>query len=261
MGDDGGVIGFAGHFYGFDSFADRAGLIELDEDRVADAFGDAAGENLGVGDENIVAYQLDFFAEVAGDDFPAVPIVFGEAVFDGDDGIFGGPGFPEFHHLCRGAGGFIRFFEDVFFGGAVVEFAGGGIERDGDLFAGFVAGGGDGFQDALESFFIRFQVGREAAFIAHGGGIAVFLQHGFQMVEDFDAPAQGFAEIGCADGHDHEFLDVYGIIGVGAAIDDVHHGGGEGVGGFVAGIAREILVEREGELRGSGAGGGQIGRA
>src|SRR5271168_1579982 len=99
VGDDGGVIGFAGHFDGFDGFADGADLIELDEDGVADAFGDAAGENFRIGDEDVVAYQLNFLAEVAGDDFPAVPIVFGEAVFDGDDGVFGGPGFPEFHHL------------------------------------------------------------------------------------------------------------------------------------------------------------------
>src|SRR5271156_2571492 len=41
MGDDGGVIGFAGHFYGFDGFTHGADLIELDEDGVADALGDA----------------------------------------------------------------------------------------------------------------------------------------------------------------------------------------------------------------------------
>ena len=87
MGDDGGVVGLASHFDGFDGFGDGADLIELDQDGVADAFGDAAGENFRVGDENIVADELDFFAEVAGEEFPAVPIVFGEAVFDGDDGI------------------------------------------------------------------------------------------------------------------------------------------------------------------------------
>ena len=43
---------------------------------------------------------------------------------------------------------------------------------------------------------------------------------------------------------------------MGAAIDDVHHGDGESVGGFVAGVAREILEERLSELRGSGAGRG-----
>src|SRR5271169_767711 len=175
MGDDGGVICFARHFDGFDGLTDRANLIELDQDGVADAFGDAARENFWIGDENIVSHELDFFAQVARDDFPAVPIIFGETVFDGNDGIFGCPGFPEFHHLGGSARGFVGFFEDVFFCGAIVEFAGGGIEGDSDLFAGLVAGRGDGFQNTLESFFVGFQVGRKTAFIADGCGIAVLL--------------------------------------------------------------------------------------
>ena len=64
-----------------------------------------------------------------------------------------------------------------------------------DLLAGLVAGGGDGFEDDFERFFVGFQIGREAAFVADGGGVAVLLQHGFQGVENFDAHAQRFAKI------------------------------------------------------------------
>jgi hypothetical protein len=48
--------------------------------------------------------------------------------------------------------GLVGFLEDVFFLFAVVEFAGGGIESDGNLFTGLVACGGDGFQNALDGF-------------------------------------------------------------------------------------------------------------
>ena len=181
MGDDGGVICFAGHFDGFDGFADGADLVELDQNGVADAFGDAARENFRVGDEDIVADELNFFAQGSRVmSLPAVPIVFGEAIFDRDDRVLAHPAFPEFHHLLGGARGFVGFLEDVFFGGAVVELAGRRVEGDGDLFAGLVAGGGDGFEDAFERFFVGFQVGREAAFIADGGGIAVFLSTDFR---------------------------------------------------------------------------------
>ena len=63
-----------------------------------------------------------------------------------------------------------------------------------DLFARLVAGGGDRFEDDLDGFFVRFQIRSEAAFVAHGRGIAALVQHGLQIVEDFDAHAQGFAE-------------------------------------------------------------------
>ena len=136
------------------------------------------------------------------------------------------------------------FLKTYFFAGAIVELAGGGIERDGDLFAGLVTGGGDGFEDALKRFLVGFQIGREAAFVADGCGVAVFFQHGFQVVEDFDAPAECFAEIRRAERHHHEFLHVHGIIGVRAAIEDIHHGDGKNVGRGVGGIFREIFVER-----------------
>ena len=49
-------------------------------------------------------------------------------------------------------------------------------------------------------------------------------------MENFDAPAQGFVKIGRAKGHDHEFLNVHGIIGVRAAVQNIHHGDWESVG-------------------------------
>jgi hypothetical protein len=152
--------------------------------------------------------------------------------------------------------GFIGFLEDVFPAGRHVEFARGGIDGQRDLFARRVARGGDGFEHDFDGFFVRFQIRREAAFIAHRGGIAALFQNGLQIVEDFDAHAQGFAEARSADGHGHEFLEVDGIIGMRAAVQNVHHGHGQDVGVALGGKAREILVEREALGCGGGARGG-----
>ena len=74
-------------------------------------------------------------------------------------------------------------------------------------------------------------------------------------MENFDAPAQGFVEIGRTERHDHEFLDVHGIIGVRATVDDIHHRDGS-VRGWIGRVFRQIFVERLAHLRCSSARGG-----
>ena len=63
-------------------------------------------------------------------------------------------------------------------------------------------------------------------------------------MKDLRARAQRFAELIGADGNDHEFLKVYVVVGVGAAIDDVHHGDGQRLRVFAAKIAikRKVLI-------------------
>jgi hypothetical protein len=53
--------------------------------------------------------------------------------------------------------------------------------------------------------------------------MACGLQRGFQRVEDLGAHAQGFGEVRRADRRDHELLDVDRIVGMRAAVEDVHH--------------------------------------
>ena len=42
-------------------------------------------------------------------------------------------------------------------------------------------------------------------------------------MKDFGAPAQGIGKAFGANGHGHELLEVYVVIGMGPAVDDVHH--------------------------------------
>ena len=117
---------------------------------------------------------------------------------------------------------------------------------------GVVAGEVDGFEDEFEGFVVGLERGCEAAFVADGGVVALFLEDAFEGVEDFGAPAEGVGEGFGADGHDHELLEVDVGVGVGAAVEDVHHGRGQEAGVDAA----EVAVERELERFGGGAGDG-----
>ena len=70
---------------------------------------------------------------------------------------------------------------------------------------------------------IRLEVRSEAAFIAHRSRIAALLQHALQRVENLGAPAQRFGKFLRAVRHNHELLRIHGIVGVRAAVQDVHH--------------------------------------
>ena len=63
-------------------------------------------------------------------------------------------------------------------------------------------------------------------------------------MEDFDAHSQGFLKRFCAHGHGHKFLHVHGIVGMRAAIQNVHHRHGKRIAGRVARKPREIFVQR-----------------
>ena len=76
------------------------------------------------------------------------------------------------------------------------------------------------------------------------GAVAGVCETLAQGVEDLRAHADG---IGAGVGphrHDHELLDVDGVVGMRPAIDDVHHGHGQQVGVAAAEIAIERSLER-----------------
>ena len=59
------------------------------------------------------------------------------------------------------------------------------------------------------------------------------------MVKYFGSHPQSLAKRGRSDGHDHEFLQIDVIVGVRAAVEDVHHGYRQRVGCGAAEIAIE----------------------
>lgn len=72
-------------------------------------------------------------------------------------------------------------------------------------------------------------------------------------MEDGEAHVQGIFEGVSAFWDDHEFLDIDGGVGMGAAVDDVDHGDGE----YFCIDAADVFVEGEVESGCGGVGGGE----
>ncbi len=71
---------------------------------------------------------------------------------------------------------------------------------------------------------VAVQVGREAAFVADGGGEPLVEQLLLQRVEHFLAHADRLSETAGVVRHDFEFLEVHRVICVATAVDDVETG-------------------------------------
>ena len=155
-----------------------------------------------------------------GELFPAVDVVFRHAVLDGDDGIFLDK-LCEILRLLGNRAGFLLALIDVL---AVLEELGrSAIERQHHVIARLVPGLVDGAHDEIERSVRRRQVRREAALVTDVRVVTGFFQFGFQRVENLGAATERFGESFRTDRHHHDFLEVDGIVGVHAAIDDVHH--------------------------------------
>ncbi len=220
-------------------FGHRADLVDLDQDAVGDALVDAALESLDIGDEQVVADELDFVAELERHLLPCRPVIFAAAVFDAADRVLVAPIGEEVDHFIAR-----QFFaiDCVLLSLAVVELSRSGVESDPDLFARFVARFVDRGHDHVECFLVALQVGCEAAFVTDGRVITFVREHFFQIVENLGAGPQCVTESLETERHDHEFLHVDIIVSVLATVDDVHHGSGQHPGTAAAEVAEERLV-------------------
>ena len=128
----------------------------------ADALVDPAPEALDVGDEQVVADELDAVADPLGQRPPARPVVLGQPVLDRDERIpVGEPGVEVGHRRAVD----LPALEPV---DAVGEELGRGrVERDRHLLA--VAGPLRRLEDRLDRLFARAEIGREAALVADRG--------------------------------------------------------------------------------------------
>ena len=133
------------------------------------------------------------------------------------------------------------------------ELGRGRIERQHDVLAGLVAGLLDRLHDEGQRLVGRGEVGREAALVADVGVVAGVVELAAQRVEDLGAHAQRLGEAIGLHRHDHEFLDVDRIVGMRAAVDDVHHRHRQQRGLAAA----DIAVERQAAVHRRGLGDGE----
>ena len=241
MRGDGAPAGAVASLDRFNRLGQRADLVELDQQGIGGFLADGPAHALRVGDQQVIADNLQAVAQQFDHQLPAFPVILSQAVFDGDDRVLVDPVLPEFDHLLAGQL-FAFLAQHVHLAVFVVELGGRRVERDSNLLARLVAGLLDGFQDHFHGLGVGLQCGGVTALIADQGRVAAALEHALQRVIDFRAPAQAFREGFGAKGHHHEFLRVGRLPGgVRAAVEDVHHGYGQGVGIH----ATNIAVERQ----------------
>src|SRR5690606_19856299 len=172
VGNNCGVTGCLSHLDGFQGLGQRADLVELDQDRVADALVDAFLENLGVGHEQVVTDQLHLLAKLVGQHFPACPVGLVHAIFDGNDRV----ALAQVGQVIGETGGVeLLAFAGQVVGAIFVEFAGGAVQSQGHVATQRVAGNGDSFGDGRQGIFVGRQVRREATFVTDGGAQATRL--------------------------------------------------------------------------------------
>ena len=93
-------------------------------------------------------------------------------------------------------------------------------------------------------------VGGKATFVTHSHTHAFVVHDFLQSVKYFGTVTHGFAKAGCAYRNDHELLQVEVVVGVGAAVDDIHHGHGQ----LASVHAAKVTVQRQTRFFSSGAG-------
>ena len=112
----------------------------------------------------------------------------------------------------------------------LIPLRGSGVDGDHEIVTGLVSGSFDSCNNEGKSVLVLLKHGGIAAFVAHTGHRdLILLQDDFQRMEDLCAPAKSFLPASCGNGHNHELLDVHIIGSVSAAVEDVHHGNGEGL--------------------------------
>ena len=220
MRDDRAVAGLPRQGDRVQRLSQRADLVDLDQDRVGDAAGDALLQARHVRDEEIVANELDPVPDRAGQMLPAIPVVFRHPVLDRDDRIAGAPVLIELDERRRIERSPFALELVLAF---LVELARRGVEGDRHILARLITGLLDCLHDQLQRVFVGAQVRRKTALIPHSGRQALLLQHALERLVDLGDRAHRFAEPRCADRAHHELLQVDRRVGVRAAVEDVGH--------------------------------------
>ena len=238
MRNHGCIASFLGHFNSFESFCQRADLVDLDQDGVSDALFNAFLKDGCVGHVEVVADKLHAVTQGFGKFGPAFPVTFGHTVFDGDDRIMVNP----FGHLGDPfVSGKFQALTLLVVNAVFIEFAGSAVQTDKNLLSRCVAGRLDGVDNEFDSSFMAVNIRSETSFVTDSSRHAVSIHNLFQSMKDLGAAAKRFAESRQTGRDNHEFLDVEVVVGMSAAVHNVHHRNGQ----RKAVDAAEITIQRK----------------
>ena len=203
-----------------------------------------------MGDEKVIAHDLDAAACRLGEGPHGRRIVLRERVFDRHNGVGVEPAQP---HGVQLLGGERTILEREQVAPAAMELRGRRVERDGDVGAGLEARVADCADQRFESFLVRPEGRPPAAFVGHALQGAVLLQARTGRAIHLGDPFQAFGEAAGAGADDHVILDVHPAARVRAAAVDLHLGHRH----CHALVAGQVLPQRLARRRGRGLDAGQ----
>src|SRR5258708_10421218 len=223
MGNDGRKGSAFSHLNSFKRFGEGANLIEFNQNRVGGLLLDTTLEAGGIGYKKVIADQLNAVAQALAEQLPTVPVVFAEAVLDGDNGIFRDPLFVQINHFT-GAKRTSLTCQIIL--AVLIEFRGGGIHTQENIHAWLITCRLNGCHDHFQCFAVGAEGGSETTFITDIGIQLFTMKDLFQPLVDLSAHTQGVTEGGSAYGKNHVLLHIAGIVGVFTAVQNIHHGNG-----------------------------------
>src|SRR5664280_2054395 len=223
MADHAAVAAAVRYVHGVQGLGQGADLVEIDQQRVGAALSDALQQPLRVGDEQVVADDLDARSQLVGQPLPAVPVALVERIFEGDDRVRRDQLVVVCGHL------FGRPRRALALDVAASEFHG-DVQGEGDVAAGGEAGLGDRLHQQVQGLPVVRQVGGEATLVPDAGGQAALLEHALERLVGLRSPAQRLGEGAGPQRGNHELLDVDAGVRVRAAVEHVQHGHRQQVG-------------------------------
>src|SRR2546421_12699538 len=147
----GGKVSPLGHLYRCQRLGQGANLIELNQDRVGRTLLDTALKTGRVGHKQVITHKLYTITQALTQQLPAVPVVFRQAIFEGDDGIFRDPLFVEVYHLTGSEG---TSLSRQYILAIVVELASCRVHAQENIYTGLVTCCFDGCNDDFQGFAI-----------------------------------------------------------------------------------------------------------
>ena len=208
--------------------------LTLIEDRVRRALVDPAAQPLDVGDEQVVADELQPVAQALGQRTPRVPVVLREAVLDRDERI--PPGEPVRRSRPSPAPSASRPSKRYRPSSKNSDEAGSSAIATLSRWPARSAAS----RMSVDRLLGRAQVGREPALVTDRRREPALVQ---ERAAARGRPRPRSAapprSVGCAGGHDHELLQVDRVVRVRAAVDHVHHRHGQRLGLLAADVPEE----------------------
>jgi len=155
--------GFMSHIYSINGLGNGSDLIQFNQHTIGYVIFNAFGNNCRIGNENIIANNLNFIAQFGIHFFPSAPVIFCQAIFNRANRIFGKHTFVIFNHSV--AVNFLSFKQIL---SIFKETAGSSINSQVNIFTGNITCCFNCLYNYDKCLFVGCQIGSKTTFITNG---------------------------------------------------------------------------------------------